>query len=95
MPQASIDQFAVAHGLEKAGVDARQAEPMVRAMNVISGSSEQIAGDITQLRTDTAQLKQATKHMLTREAFERHLRSVYVRLYVTVGAATAFSAGLN
>lgn len=26
---------------------------------------------------------------------ERHLRRVYVRLYVTVGAATAFSAGLN
>ena len=116
MPQASIDQFAVAHGLEKAGFDARQAEAMVRAMNVISGSSEQIAGDITQLRTDTsglkqdmaqlnkrvgrieadtAQLKQAMKHMLTREEFERHLRRVYVRLYVTVGAATAFSAGLN
>ena len=54
-------------------------------MNVISGSSEQIAGDITQLM----------KHMLTREEFERHLRRVYVRLYVTVGAATAFSAGLN
>lgn len=116
MPQASIDQFAVAHGLEKAGFEARQAEAMVRAMNVISGSSEQIAGDITQLRTDTsglkqntaqlnkrverieadmAQLKQAMKHMLTREEFERHLRRVYVRLYVTVGAATAFSAGLN
>lgn len=116
MPQASIDQFAVAHGLEKAGFEARQAEAMVRAMNVISGSSEQIAVDITQLRTDTsglkqntaqlnkrvgrieadtAQLKQDMKHMLTREEFERHLRSVYVRLYVTVGAATAFSAGLN
>ena len=58
---------------------------MVRAMNVISGSSEQIAGDITQIM----------KHMLTREEFERHLRGVYVRLYVTAGAATAFSAGLN
>lgn len=81
MPQASIDQFAVAHGLEKAGFDARQAEAMVRAMNVISGSSEQIADDLTQL--------------LTREEFERHLRGFYVRLYVTVGAATAFSAGLN
>ena len=46
MPQASIDQFAVAHGLEKAGFDARQAQAMVRAMNVISGSSEQIATDV-------------------------------------------------
>ena len=42
-----------------------------------------------------AAVKQDMKRMLTREEFERHLRSMYVRLYVTVGAATAFSVGLN
>jgi len=52
MSQASIDQFAVAHGLEKAGFNARQAEAMVRAMNIISGSNEQIASDVAQLRAD-------------------------------------------
>ena len=54
MPQASIDQFAVAHGLEKAGFNARQAEAMVRAMNLISGSNEQIASDVARLRADVA-----------------------------------------
>ena len=68
MSQASIDQFAVAHGLEKAGFNARQAEAMVLAMNIISGSNEQIASDVAQLRAevvglpelkqDVAQLKQ-------------------------------------
>jgi len=68
MSQASIDQFAVAHGLEKAGFNARQAKAMVRAMNIISGSNEQIASDVAQLRAevvglpelkqDVAQLKQ-------------------------------------
>ena len=52
MSQASIDQFAVAHGLEKAGFNARQAEAMVRAMNIISGSNERIASDVAQLRAE-------------------------------------------
>ena len=47
------------------------------------------------IEADVAQLKQDMKHMLTRVEFERHLRSLYVRLYVTVGAASAFSVGLN
>ena len=54
MPQASIDQFAIAHGLEEAGFNAVQAEAMVRAMNVISGSSEQIASDVAKLKQDVA-----------------------------------------
>lgn len=54
MSQASIDQFAIAHGLEEAGFDAVQAEAMVRAMNVISGSSERIADDVSQLKRDVA-----------------------------------------
>ena len=57
MPEASIDQFAVAHGLEKAGFNTRQAEAMVRAMNIISGSNEQIASDVAHLRTDVSDLK--------------------------------------
>lgn len=61
MSQASIDQFAVAHGLEKAGFNARQAEAMVRAMNIISGSNEQIASDVAQLRADVIGLPELTQ----------------------------------
>lgn len=54
MPQASIDQFAIAHGLEEAGFNAVQAQAMVRAMNVISGSCERIASDVAELKQDVA-----------------------------------------